>query len=419
MTLKNQAFLKFKNNPTVIAVEGQGGQIDSSTIVAKREKGITYIRANSLTNSNDKIILYANKKWSSLDQMSDNPVDTSKKRTRKAKVAQVENPQAPSNKTKNLKLASSITEKDPEPVELLSNSDYYSKLFQTAYRFPFADSSKRYYFDKQGIIYSGLTSVISSHPLFDKSYLAKVAHQRALEEGINVYTEWAQAADYGTLLHTFISMHEILDTEFKFSFDNPADWLNYAKEYCNKLGYSHLIPKWTNMIQNDMAAWFLFKKERNVKVLLSEVCVKDVTLGIMTPIDIVCELDWERKRQVATINLKSGKSISYPDIKFQSYVETMMFNSAIADPDKKATVSLLWRPRERDKKPCEYEISVNLIDMFNSSDVSILGYVVKVKGLNKPKGVILNISGGEENLSITKLSAEEYVSLFLQSKSKT
>ena len=407
MTLKNQALKNYANNPFVNGQDGVSDFINSSTIKATREKGITYIRAECLSDPAKKIILYANKKWSyirvgNMEQAV--PITCEKIESKKDSTP--------------LRLSSSITEKDPEPVELLSNENYYKDLFETAYRFPFADSSKRYYFDKQGVIYSGLTGVISSHPLFDKSYLAKVAHQRALEDGINVYTEWSQAADYGTLLHTFISMHEILDTEFKFSFDNPGDWLNYVKEYCNKLGYSHLIPKWCNMIQNDMAAWFAFKKERNVKVLLSEVCVKDTTLGIMTPIDIVCELDWDRKRQIATINLKSGKSISYPDIKFQSYVESLLFNQAIPDATKKATVSLLWRPKERDKKPCEYEISVNLIDQFSLSDVSILGYIVKVKGLNKPKGVILNISGGEENLTINKLSAEEYVTLFLQSKTK-
>lgn len=385
-SLKKQALVKYANS------------IQPESIKLKRDRGVTTITAMLING--DPVTLYTNKAWIDLKI----PVE--------AIIASPQVSSAPLVLT-----GTTIIERDPEPVELLSNSDDYKQYFSTSYRFPFADSSKRYYFDKLGNIYSGLTGAISSHPLFDKSYLSKIAHQKALEDGINVYTEWTIAADYGTLLHTFISMHEINEDEFKFSFSQSKAWMDYLREYCIKLGYTHLIPKWSNMIQNDLAAWFTFKKERNVKVLLSEVCVKDGSIGIMTPIDIVCELDWERKRQIATINLKSGKSIAYEDIKFQSYVETVMFNMAIPDEPKKATVSLLWRPKDRFKSPCEYEISKNLIDSFERKDMEMLGYIVEKKRLNKPQGVILNITGDENNFVIHKLSPEEYVKLFVMSKS--
>lgn len=397
-SLKQQAATRFPNNPYITPLDLMSPvNIDSKSIKMTRTKGITSITASILSDPKTRVVIYKQKVWASL-------FEESKNNTAEIPVLNTLND-------------TSITETLPEEVELLSNEKYYKGIFQTAYRFPFADSGKRYYFDKQGNIFSGLTGAISYHPLFDKSYLAKIAHQKAMEEGTNVYKEWEQAADYGTLLHTFVSLHEIAEKDFKFDFNNLSGWMEYLRDYCIRLGYSHLIPKWSNWIQNDMAAWFTFKKDRNVKVLLSEVCVKSVELGIMTPIDIVCELDWEKKRQVATINIKSGKSIAYEDIKFQSFVESTLFNGMVEETSKKATVSLLWKPKDRQKKPCEYEISTNLVDGHSIDDMKMLGYIVKVRGLNKPKGVIMNISGTESDFVINKLTPEQYVSLFLTSKS--
>lgn len=384
MNLRKQATEKYSGDPFIDCV----GQIDSSTITLKKVKGKTLITAKVIETGKEAI-LYSDKTW--IDPCGNSePVTT------------------------QLTKGVTIVEKQPETVELLCNNNEYSAYFDSAWRFPFLDTSKRYYFDRSGTIYSGVTNAISLHPLFDKSYLAKIAHEKALD-GINVYPEWSILADYGTLLHTFVSMHEINDTEFKFSFDDNKQWIEYLKDYATQKGYSHLIPKWINMIQNDMAAWFMFKKDRNVKVLLSEVCVKDKEIGIMTPVDIVCEMDFEKKRQIATINIKSGKSIAYKDIQFQSYVETRLFNRMLPE-NKRATLSLLWRPKDRSKSPCEYEISKNLISEFNNEDVKMLGYCVEARGLNKPKGTILHISGTEDNMRIVKLSAEEYVKLFLNLK---
>src|SRR5690606_15234338 len=110
------------------------------------------------------------------------------------------------------------------------------------------------------------------------------------------------------------------------------EWRKDVKTWAMEYGCPHLEHQWIDQIQNDMAAWFRFKKDKNVVVLASEIVVASDEFQICTPLDIVCEMDFNRKRILADINLKTGThGREGKDYTLQLGVEEWLWNTTMEE----------------------------------------------------------------------------------------
>lgn len=143
------------------------------------------------------------------------------------------------------------------------------------------------------------------------------------------------AADYGTALHIAIASY----------FDGEE--LTFHDERLAK----------------DMMAWHQFVRDRNVEVVASEVPIylapkykgPEIDGGVAGTADLICELDFDKKRVLALIDIKSGKN-SYRDHAVQLEFYKLMWNESfdrVGDDGFDPTVTHVynWHPKEWTKAP--------------------------------------------------------------------
>lgn len=143
------------------------------------------------------------------------------------------------------------------------------------------------------------------------------------------------AADYGTALHIAIAQY--------FS----GETLTFRDERLAK----------------DMMAWHQFVRDRNVEVVACEVPLymgptyngPKILGGVAGTADLICEMDWDKGRVLAMVDIKSGKN-SYRDHAVQLAFYTMMWNEwqdrMTEDRfDPTVTHCFNWHPKEWTKAP--------------------------------------------------------------------
>lgn len=118
--------------------------------------------------------------------------------------------------------------------------------------------------------------------------------------GEDSYIIVERLAAYGTLMHTEIANYE---RNGKCNFDEIRE---FAVQYANANRYTLQAEKWAYHLPRNVAAWIQLCIDKNVKVLAVEFPVVSPTLRIATPIDVICEMDFNKKRVHAIINLKSA-----------------------------------------------------------------------------------------------------------------
>ena len=203
---------------------------------------------------------------------------------------------------------------EQEQIESLIN-DKGLPPFPLIYRCRFTGDNRRVYYRKGvDFFYSGITSAISASGLSDKTFLNKARVNMAFE-GIDADEVWGEKRDYGSCFHHLVSVHERSDDGHRpFVFDEDSEdgqaWRHDVAKWSIQYGCPHNAELWKDQVQNDFAAWFQFKRDYNVIVLASEIPVFKDDWRIATPLDVICEMDFNKKRIYANINLKTGTSSS-------------------------------------------------------------------------------------------------------------
>lgn len=286
------------------------------------------------------------------------------------------------------------------------------------YRYHF--SSERLYFkepinDEYTKFYTGITGAIKKSGLTDTETLNRIRLDMALN-GVDASDIWDEKRDYGTLFHEVVSNHERTDDKrivFKF---NSSEILSYAKKTAEKYGHIQMYPIWISRLNNDMAAWFKFKKDYDVKVIGSECCVYHDVYKICTPLDILCTMKFNKKKIFANINLKTGThSREGRDYTLQVALEAYIWNKYFEERNLKRFIlsgSFLWRPKDRDRSPCQYNLSKNHISSHTEEEFNHIGNGVNLNKLNQPKGLITIYDGDEEEFIVKQLTPNEYVTDF-------
>jgi len=325
--------------------------------------------------------------------------------------------------TKPADLFSQVETEHVEPI--INVTDLPMSKFDRIYRARFGKAEGRNYYVKGVDFYfSGLTNPIKKSGLVDYTFLNKASKDLAMQ-GIDSNELWGEKRDYGTCLHTLISMHERRDAEripFEFAdyTENGQRWREVVKQMCTDWNYPHLYPIWVEWLQNDFAAYFTWKKEYEVKVIASEVAVYNTDWKICTPLDLVVELSFNRKRIIANVNVKSGTSgYSGKDYSLQVVMELMLWNNYIKsfgeDIAKKynMTGTFTLSPKDRDRSPGNYNFSKNYAGEHSIEEVNHVVNGCLLNKLYEPKGKLRFYEGDEENgFSVQVVNPADFLAAF-------
>lgn len=150
------------------------------------------------------------------------------------------------------------------------------------------------------------------------------------------------AAKYGTLMHIEIGGFCVLQ---EYNFDKTQEIVD---DYLSSNQfYDPDTSGWAERLKEDMHAWATFVSEHNVKVIAVEMVLCSDAFEFATAIDIVCMMDIGKKnptREMAIINLKSGRHGFYAENANQLELERMVWNENY--PDIPITRVFNWSPTD-------------------------------------------------------------------------
>lgn len=299
-----------------------------------------------------------------------------------------------------------------ENVRLAVNpdfSDFPKNKFPIVYRSSFGKEGQRLYAMKGSMeFFCGITSAIGRSGLVDQSFLNKARVKMAFE-GKDADAIWQERANYGSCLHLLVAMHERGELVFEFHSD---EWRKVADSFIEEYGYQALRSKWYSDLMNDMYSWFDFKKEKNVRVITTEVAVYHPEWMIITPLDVIAEMDFNKGRVIANINLKTGDTHAFSDSYYlQTSMEAYLYNQIIGDSPYKLSASFCWRPKTREKTPGAWELSKNTISSYTPKHFARVGETVLLAEppMNQASGAIVSFFGNESNFHKQLLTPYEWL----------
>lgn len=183
-------------------------------------------------------------------------------------------------------------------------------------------------------------------------------------------------------------------------------------DFIQTYGYQSYLPKWEEDLQNDMAAYFKWKKDYDVKVVATEIMVRHEAWRIATPLDIICAMNFGGKRIMANVNLKTGDKGFSDAYGLQACMEAYMFNGMMPDKKFKLKGSFCLRPKLRSRCTGDYELSKNHISEYSEDDMNFVGNTVVRFKRYQPKGNVKIFEGNEKQFSATSFSPYEWLTYF-------
>jgi len=171
--------------------------------------------------------------------------------------------------------------------------------------------------------------------------------------------------------------------------------------------------KWTEELKKDILAFAQFIIDRNVKPLAIEICLFHPTDGYAGAIDLVCELDFDRKRIRAIVDLKSGRKGFYEshEVQLGAYWEMWKIHFPNTTVDKVFNFS----PKAWKSSP-----TYNFKDQTDSKNIPKLPYLIELSKIEADKrdDTITIISGKiDVNKGLSKnISEKTFVQLVKSEK---
>lgn len=254
-------------------------------------------------------------------------------------------------------------------LPMFFNADALVKQPEALYRLD--SSGHRYYYlfeNEEPVFYTSVTTLIKN-TLPTSPFLIKWLIQQG---GDNGKDEAMERAVYGTFLHSECAQLLINGT---YDLDSLSGKLVIF------LTKEQLPPervKWADELKKDILAFAQFIIDRNVKPLAIEICLYHPTDGYAGAIDLVCEMDWDKKRIRAIIDLKSGRKGFYEshEIQLGAYLEMWKIHF----PDISVDKIMNFSPKAWKKSP-----TYNLQDQTNSKNIPKLPFLVELSKIETDK----------------------------------
>ena len=229
--------------------------------------------------------------------------------------------------------------------------------------------SHRYYYRFDGdepVFYTSVTTMIKNtlptSPFLIKWLIDKggAGHEEALERTF-----------YGTFLH---SQCADLMINGKYNLEDLSQKLDTFA-----ISEGMVVRKeWTDELKKDILAFAQFVIDKKVKPLAIEICLWHPDDGYAGALDLVCELNFNRKRITAIIDLKSGRKGFYQSHEVQLGAYREMWN--IHFPDTPIDKIFNLAPKAWKKAP-----SYNLQDQTDSKNIPKLPHLVELAKIETEK----------------------------------
>jgi hypothetical protein len=292
-------------------------------------------------------------------------------------------------------------------------SDFPLDKFPNFWRSPFGKKDQRLY-AKKGFpeFFCGISSLAGKAGISNKEGLRKAELDLAFR-GIDAQQKWSERTEYGSCFHLLVALHERGELKFVFG---EHDWVDVVNDFIEEFGFHSYRKQWIADIQNDFHCWFQFKRDYNVKVVTTEVMVSRDDWFTATPLDDIVEMDFNKKRIFADINLKTGDTFPFDEgYYFQTAFEAYLYNRQIEKDGKRHKYTLdgafCWRPKTRAKTPGAYELSKNTINLYTEEDFAHVAWLVKRNKLNipSPDSKIVTFHGNEQDSKIVIRTPYEWL----------
>jgi len=262
----------------------------------------------------------------------------------------------------------------------------------------------RYYYrwqNEEPVFYTSVTTLIRN-TLPTSPHLIKWMVAQG-DKGKEIAEE---RADYGTFLHI-----QCADLLMFGKYD--LDKLSLKIEQFCKSNKTDVREEWGQDLKKDILSFAQFIIDRQVKPIAIEICLYHPDDGYAGAIDLVAEMDFNRKRITAIIDLKSGKKGFYESHEIQLGAYREMWQ--IHFPDKPIDKTFNWSPKDWRTTP-----SYNLKDQTDSKNISKLPHLVELARLEDAKrdNSITVISGKIDLLKGLNTNVEELTFTELIKKNK-
>ena len=281
------------------------------------------------------------------------------------------------------------------------------------FRAPFGHEGARYYFRK------GFDEFYAGYSLWTSSVIPKSPHliKWMVEEGDAGKQKAHEARVYGTILHHIIAECE-REGGAVFKFDGPVScwWKAVVRSYIEGEGLNLflLYDAWCKQVQNDMYAWYTFKKDYEVNVIAVEFPIYDDDYLIATPADVIALMKVDGKEVSAAIDIKAttrpvANSFEYA---LQLYFIRHAFNKLFGHHFAIERI-YNWSLMDRVKSPGKYRLEEQKFKASKGEDQELfylLARLVKITGINQPGGKIIAFEDGEDgSLLMTTKTPKEWL----------
>lgn len=227
----------------------------------------------------------------------------------------------------------------------------------------------------------------------------------------NVGTAHAKAyaryrADYGTQMH--IEIVELVRAG-RGSFEEIA---KRQTEYCKANGYGWALDSWIPDILRDILAFLKFVKDNNVSFVFAELAVYSDEYGVAGSIDFGIQLDFNRGRVNALLDLKSGRKGFYEGHALQLQVYKKLWNDLFKEHFE-VTHVFNWAPkawRQSSRKEMSEWPTYSLKNQTNArNNVEARLSLVKSEGWISPPDSHMEIRG---NFSLENFDISQHIKTY-------
>jgi hypothetical protein len=288
-------------------------------------------------------------------------------------VARISTPRKPSKKLAKILAAQSKELATGITSEQLSAMFFDATVlkYQPEPLYRLDSSGHRYYYrygeDGNPLFYTSVTTLIKA-TLPTSPHLIKWLIDKGGESGKE---EAMERASYGTFLH--IQCGELLMTG-KYDLDKLQEKLALFL-------IGEKVPsrdEWIDELKKDVLAFAQFIIDRNVKPIAVEIVLYHPMDMYAGAIDLVCEIDWNKKRVPCIIDIKSGRKGFYESSEIQLGAYRDMWNLHFQDYPIYNIFN--WSPKAWAKSP-----TYNLKDQSDSKNLAKLPYLVSLSKIEADK----------------------------------
>lgn len=261
----------------------------------------------------------------------------------------------------------------------------------TLYRYdrPSGAEDRYYYrvFDDKRVGYLSVTSAVG-HILYSNGDSKELAMWK-----VKVGNEYARyysqfRASYGTQLHI-----ECVE----FLLKGYVDWDDLRRRQlsiCNSMGYAWSSEQWVHEMCKDIASFVQFCYDYNVEVKFAELAVYSDKYYLAGCIDLGLELDWNKGRVKALVDIKSGKKGFYDSHVTQLHIYKTLFNDLFKEQWEVTHVFNFAPADWREKNPIKPTYKLKNQDKYNRASIIEQDMMLpKLLGLVSPPDHYLEFTG--------------------------